>query len=174
MINIFAIVIGGCIFVELVIIISLLKPIKEPYCIRDYWCKFQGITKYEKKVLSVFILSLTVTNFLELFSESYFHSALLKNIDDQNLKWEFYKSKFYISFITFFVPIYLLLLIERITLFFITVARLLDFELMCRYAILNKKEDSTFMKNKISMLVKIYKINDMKLQYFVNAQLNSF
>lgn len=174
MINIFATILGCFLFVELVILISLLKPIKEPYYIRDYWCKVQTGTNYEKYFILVSILSLLLTNFLEMFYENYFYSKLLTSTDDKTLNREFYKSNFFISLITFFIPIYLLILIERITLFLITVARLLDFELMCRYAILNEKEDSTFTKTKISMLVKIYKINNMKLQYFVHAQLNSF
>lgn len=140
MINIFSAFIGTLLFSELIILMSLLKPLREPYFFRDWWLRLQKSSTSPARVFMGIILSLFFTSFLEITYEKLYYRSLLNDVDNQNLVYQFYISKISTGYICFSMAIYLLILIERIIEFLTVVARLLEFELMCRHAILMKEQ----------------------------------
>lgn len=141
MINIFSFFIGILLYVELVTVVVLLKPYKEPYIIRDFWCSFLEKFGEPSIVVAVVFFSLIVNTFMEFFWERIYYDNLLKQVNDPNLVLEFYWSKMSMCYTCFFMALFLYILIERLAQFLIRIARLLEFELMCRHAILMKDYD---------------------------------
>lgn len=139
MMNIFSIFVGTLIFFEVAFILALLKPFKEPYFIRDFWCNIQENSNNASKAAVVLLLFMMFNTLLEIFSDKKYYDSLLNRIKDERLILNFYLSKMTVSYICLFMSFYLLILIERLTHFFITIARLLEFELMCRHAILTRE-----------------------------------
>lgn len=145
MINIFSAFTGILIFLELVLLVALLKPFKEPYFIRDVWCKLQENDHFSSNILMIASLSLFINAFLEVTWEKLYYYSVLNNCKNSDLVWGFYFSEITICYTCFFVAVYLLLLVERVSQFLITLARMLDYELMCRHAILSKDMDSEIL-----------------------------
>lgn len=146
MINIFSALIGSLLFLELVFVVALLKPFKEPYLIRDFWCNVLENFSNPSKIVAVIFFSLCINTFLEISWEKRYYGKLLEQVNDPDLVLEFYLSKISMCYTCFFMTLFLLLIIERIAQFLIRIARLLEFELMCRHAILTK-EDGTQVSN---------------------------
>lgn len=150
MINIFSAFIGSLLFVELVFVVALLKPFKEPYLIRNFWCKILENFSNPSKISAVIFFALSMNTFLEISWEHSFYRKLLDQVNDPNLVLEFYLSEISMCYTCYFVALFLLLIIERIAQFHIRIARLLEFELMCRHAILTKEDSEA--SNKIVVL----------------------
>lgn len=146
MINIFSACIGSFIFLELITLVALLKPIREPYIIRDYWCKLQVNSCYPHNIILGFSIALLINSMLEIMWEKSYYSFTVDSVKNSELVWHFYSSKLSMCYTCFFLALYLLILIERIIQFLITIARLLEFELMCRHAILTKENGTTQIK----------------------------
>lgn len=136
MINIFSTFMGILLFIELLIFLSLLKPIREPYFFRDCWYKLQESSASPVRIFMGITLSLFFSAFFDITYEKYYYGDLLNSVNDQNLIFEFYMSKISTCYICLLMALYLLILIERLTQFLILVAKLLEFELMCRHTIL--------------------------------------
>lgn len=141
MINIFSTFLGIVIFTEAAFVVALLKPLKEPYFIRDQWCKLQENFKFPSNILNLFIVTFFINGILELLWEISVNKPLLDNAKNPCVVLNFYLSKSFVSLVCYTIAFYLLLLIERISKFLVVMARLLDFELMCRYAILSRSDD---------------------------------
>lgn len=137
MMNIFSAIFGVIIFLEIVSVIALLKPFREPYYIRDVWFHLQD-TYHPPKVLGILIFSLFLNTIMEISWEKFHYRCLLYEVNDPGLILEFYLSKTSICYTCFLMTLYLLVLIERIIQYLIMIARLLEFELMCRHAILSR------------------------------------
>lgn len=155
MINIFSAFIGILLFVEIVFVVALLKPVAEPYVIRDVWCKLLESINNPSRMLVLLLLLMFCNTFLELSYEKKSYAHLLDDVKDNQLILEFYLCKVSICYTCFFIGLYLLMLIERIVHFLVTIARLLEFELMCRHAILTR-EDVTQMSNTTIVLTNLY------------------
>lgn len=143
MINIFSAFMGTILFVEILSVLALLKPIKEPYIIRDLWCKFEG--NYYVNIICSIIFLLSINTFFEISWENGFYQQLLWNNKGSPMISEFYKSKMSMCFTCFFMAVYLIILIDRLIHILTMIARLLEFELMCRYAILTREPTQVTM-----------------------------
>lgn len=141
MINIFSTFLGIVIFTETAFVVALLRPLKEPYFIRDCWCKLQENYNFLSNIFSFFLTTFFINSVLEFLWEIGVYKSILRNTKNPWLVLHFYLSKSFVSLVCYIVAFYLLVLIEMITKFLIVMARLLDFELMCRYAILCRSED---------------------------------
>lgn len=167
MMNVFSAVIGSLLFMELVIGVALLKPFKEPYLIRDFWCKFLENTTNPSKISAVILSSLFLNTFLEITWEKRYYEKLLKLVNEPDISMEFYLSKISMCYTCFFMALFLLLVIERIAQFLIRIARLLEFELMCRHAILTKEEqfsNTTVVLSLSKIVSRFNKIKSHKLK----------
>lgn len=163
MINIFSAFTGIIIFLELVLLVALLKPFKEPYFIRDVWCKLQENDHFSSNILMIATLSLFINAFLEVTWKKLYYYSILNSCKNSDLVWDFYFSEITICYTCFFVAVYLLLLIERVSQFLITLARMLDYELMCRHAILSKDMDSGSTKSMMLTLNKKKEASDVSI-----------
>lgn len=142
MINVFSTLLGTVIYMELVFIVVLLKPLKEPYFIRDCWCKVQENIHFPSNLILIFTILLIANTSLEIAWEYNYNAKLLNNTNNSEIIWNFYLTKMSISFTCSLIALYMLIVIERVTQFLIIIARLLDFELMCRHAILTRDDSS--------------------------------
>lgn len=142
MMNVFSVLYGTIIFFEVIFLVLLLKPITQPYYVRNCWTQLQ-----EKKVnptsaftFLIFVIAIVVTasSFFEMEFEKMCYKELLQEVNDIELEHNFYISKFALSSTGCIIVVYLLIVIHRVTELVILIARLLEFELMCRHAILSK------------------------------------
>lgn len=156
MINIFSTIIGSVLYCQLICVLALLKPIKEPYYIRNVWCNFQE-THLPPKILGIFLFALFLNTFMDMSWEKTYHGNLLAEVEDPDLVMEFYVCKIAMSYTCFFVVVFLLILIERISATLITIARLLEFELMCRHAILTR-ENATQVYRTVLVLTNLFDV----------------
>lgn len=141
MINFFSVFVATVLFTELFLVIALLKPLKEPYFVRDFWHWLQEHKMlHPLKIIPFLLILLIINTFLEISWENNFYANLLNEVTDSTLILDFYLSIVSISWTCLIMALYLILLIERLTQFLITIARLLEFELMCRHAILTKDD----------------------------------
>lgn len=164
MINIFSTIIGIILFSELLFVIALLKPVKEPYYIRDLWYHLQDNASIPSKIVGVVVFSLFVNTFMDMSWEKSHHGNLLAEVKDANLVLEFYLCKMSMSYTCFFIVLFLFMLIERIVQTIIIIARLLEFELMCRHAILTR-ENATQVYRTVIVLKNLFdalKNNNMR------------
>lgn len=137
-INIFSLFSGITLFCELVFVIALLKPFKEPHIIRD------GIINLRKQghftVISFDIILLffiiTVTG---IFWEILQFKSFFKSNTQVELINVFYKTVTTVHLVCFIINVFVLFLMERILKMICFIARLLEFELMCRYAMLTRE-----------------------------------
>lgn len=156
MINIFSFAISIILFTELVIIIALLKPLIEPYHIRDLWLKAQKTSySYPSRILGGALFGLFLNAFLDISWEKNYHVNILDQVKDMNLVLEFYGSKLSMSYTCLFFVLFLFMLIERILQNLFIIARLLEFELMCRHAILTRDTTSQ-AQQKVLILTNLY------------------
>lgn len=146
MINIFSICIGIILFAEVLLLVALLKPVRDPSCIRDFWAKFQERCISQTKVLISLFSFLLLNTAMEIAWENQHHNEILQQVSNSGLVLEFYSSKISLCYTCFLMAVYILLLIERLTAFLLRIARLLEFELMCRHAILTR-DNATQMSN---------------------------
>lgn len=141
MINIFSGIFGIVIFFEVIFLVLLLKPVRQPFYIRNYWKQLQeklvNPTNAFSFLIFAVITAVTVNSFFELEFEKRYYGKLLQEVNDIDLEYNFYVSKVSLSSAGCIVVVYLLILIHRVTELLIVIARLLEFELMCRHAILS-------------------------------------
>lgn len=138
MINIHSVFTSLTLYIEIICIVSLLKPIKEPYDLRNYWYRLQGYTEDPVHIFVVALAILFINSSLEFSKEKSRYTVLLKQIRNPNLLFEFYMTKITVCYIYFVLTVYLFVIIERLIQFLLIIARLLEFELMCRYGILTQ------------------------------------
>lgn len=132
---------------ELAIIMALLRPIQQPGALRDLYCDFKKKFAYPTKIIVLLMAILFVSTLLEISWESTNHHRALANSHDAHLIIQFYVSKISLCYICFFMEIYLIFVIEWIAEFTIRVARLLEFELMCRHAVLTRDDTAAQISN---------------------------
>lgn len=144
MINVFSIIIGFVLYTQVMFVIALLKPISEPYLIRDFYCKAVNYFNESSEFLIFSTICLIGNTLLEIsFNRLYYYSMLRTSQDiEKGLIEEFRFSQISMSFTCFMMALYLLVTIERIFELLTKIARLLEFELMCRHAILTKEEEA--------------------------------
>lgn len=147
MINLFSIIIGTSLFLELAIIVALLKPVRQPGALRDLWCDFKKRFAYPTKIIVLLMGVLFLSTLLEISWESTNHHRALLHSPNAHLILQFYASKISLCYICFFMEIYLIFVINWIAEFTIRVARLLEFELMCRHAVLTRDENIQQVSN---------------------------
>lgn len=140
--NIFSVLYGILIFFEVIIVILLLKPVRQPYYVRNCWKRLQDkiVNPTNAFTFLIFVVAMfaTVTSFFEMELEKKCYGKLLQEVNDIDLEYNFYVSKVSLSSAGCIVVVYLLIVIHRVTELLIVIARLLEFELMCRHAILSK------------------------------------
>lgn len=156
MFNLFRSLHGIFLFFEVVVVVALLKPVREPCIVRDSWIVIINFCKGEYRLFLYVILVLSTNVFLDLCFEDAFYKSFLENVADTDVVLIYRESKDLLSYFCFYMAIFLLIIIERIARLLITVARLLEFELMCRYSILTgEPQQSSFNKNTMVMLASI-------------------
>lgn len=136
MINIFSVVLSMFMVVELISLIVLLKPIKEPRYIRDLWCNSQG--QFNSIAIPIIVFMLLANTLFGCLWESLHYEKLLNENPESALVYEFRKSNILIFMVCLVLCIFLLVVIERLVNFLTVIARLIEFELMCRHAILTR------------------------------------
>lgn len=145
MINIFSVLYGTIIFSEVILLVLLLKPVRQPYYVRNFWTQLQGKMINPTNAFSFLILVVAVIVIVSSFSlmefEKAWYKELLQEVNDINLERNFYISKVSLNSAGCIAVVYLLIVIHRVTELLILLARLLDFELMCRHAILSKESN---------------------------------
>lgn len=129
---------GMTLFVELFIVLAILKPFQDPCTIRDLWAQFQEQCISQVKAYTVILFFMLLNAGMEISWENVHHHHLLEEVGDSELILEFYSCKISLCYTCFFMTLFILFLIERLTFFIVMIARLLEFEFMCRYAILTK------------------------------------
>lgn len=146
--NIFSVLYGIVIFCEVIFLVLLLKPVRQPYYIRNCWKQLQekivNPTNAFSFLIFVVTIVVTVTSFFEMKFEEQVYGELLREVNDIDLEYNFYVSKMSLSSAGCIVVVYLLVVIHRVTELLIVIARLLEFELMCRHAILSKDINQDF------------------------------
>lgn len=130
---------GTFLFVELVAVIALLKPFQQPCYLRDYWCKFKQKFPQPPKIVALLVSISFISTVVDICLDIQAHYLLLQDVNT-DLALEFYVSKISLCYSCFIMQSYLLFLIEWLVHFSIRIARLLEFELMCRHAVLTKDE----------------------------------
>lgn len=140
--SIFSVLYGIVIFCEVIFLVLLLKPVRQPYYIRNCWKQLQekivNPTNAFSFLIFVVTIVVTVTSLIEMKIEKQYYGKLLQEVNDIDLEYNFYISKISLSSAGCIVVVYLLIVIHRVTELLIVIARLLEFELMCRHAILSK------------------------------------
>ena len=146
MIGLFRLFLAISLFIELAIVVALLKPFREPLFIRDYWYRFKQKYSHAPQVM-LFLITLAtfMSAVLELCMQRTINKSMLTDVDTK-LVLEFCGSKVSLCYCCFFMQAYLIFLIGWLVDFSIRVARLLEYELMCRHAVL-KKEELTEVSN---------------------------
>lgn len=140
MIALFRSFLATTLFIEVAIVVALLKPFQQPCFIRDYWYKFKHRHSQTPQVVMFLVTLVTfMSTVLELCVQRSQNISILKGVDTK-LVLEFCASKMSLCYSCFFMQAYLIFLIGWLVHFSIRVARLLEFELMCRHAILKKEE----------------------------------
>lgn len=150
---------GTLTYIELVLIMFLLLPFREPYFIRDWSIRLQKGFLCPTSIMFSLMVILLINVFLEILYERTYYSSLLAQVGDKNLSFEFYMSKITACYACFLNAVYLLVLAERITNFLVLIARLLEFELMCRYAILTQESGPTGLSYSTLSTFTVYKIS---------------
>lgn len=140
MINAFNLFSGILILSQIILIMLLLKPIKEAGFTRDFWYKFKQNYTLPSNLMLILSLCLLFNLIFGIAWESNTHASLMKQVEEKELIRRFYVSEFAIGITCSFVSISLLILLEKIVYLTFKIAELLDFELMCRHAILSKNE----------------------------------
>lgn len=142
MMNIFSILYGTVIFFEVIFLVLLLKPVRQPYHIRNCWKQLQDkiVNPTDAFYCLIFVVAIVATgsSFFQMKFETTCYRELLQEVNDVDLEYNFYISKVSLSFAGCIIVVYLLIVIHRVTELLIVIARLLEFELMCRHAILSK------------------------------------
>lgn len=171
MMNIFSILYGILIFFEVIILVLLLKPVRQPYYIRNCWKQLQEKIVNPTNAFSLLILVVTivvtVSSFFEMEFEKKCYGALLQEVNDIDLEYNFYVSKVSLSYAGCIVVVYLLIVIHRVTELLIVIARLLEFELMCRHAILSKdinQDIAVTTSVTPTYIAKVFKFNEDKVR----------
>jgi hypothetical protein len=157
MINVFSAIVGIVLFLEVIIVVALLKPVKEPYYIRNVWCNLQENSFNPSKLLGTLVFCLFLNTFMDMSWETNYYKDLLIDVDDGDLVLEFYFSKMSMCYLCFFIVLFLFVLIERTVQSLSIIARLLEFELMCRHAILSR-DSATQTFRTMFMLSNIYEV----------------
>lgn len=140
MINLISVILGTTLFTETVIVIALLKPFQQPCFLRDVWCVFKARYSHPPKIIALLLTFLFLLTLLEVCWESSEHRYILSEVHNTRLVLKFYSTKISLCYTCFFMQAYLLFLIEWLAEFTITVARLLEFEVMCRHAVLTRDD----------------------------------
>lgn len=149
MINVATLIIGILLFIQSVCIVSLLRPIKEPYDIRTLWFSIQE--KFCIKEIAVLVISfLTGVSILDIFLEELYYEKLLNDVQDPELTYQFYLSKVTMCVLCGLITVYQFVLIERLAAYLTVIARLLEFELMCRHTILCQNDPLCFRATALS------------------------
>lgn len=142
MMNIFTVLFGIVIFIEVIVLVLLLKPVRQPFYIRNYWKQLQERLVNHTNAFSFLIFAVisavTLNSFFEIEFEKRYYGELLREVNDIDLEYDLYITKVSLSSVGCIVVVYLLIVIHRVTELLIVIARLLEFELMCRHAILFK------------------------------------
>lgn len=140
--NIFSVLYGTVIFFEVICLVLLLKPVRQPYYIRNCWKQLQEkiVNPTNAFYCLIFVVAIfaTVSSFFQMKFDKTCYRELLQEVNDIDLEYNFYISKVSLSSVGCIIVVYLLIVIHRVTELLIVIARLLEFELMCRHAILSK------------------------------------
>lgn len=137
MINIFSIVIASIIFAEILIVFALIKPVKQPGNLRDFWCSILDKINHPEKVVAFILSMLFMNTMMQISWEKSCYKDLLIKVNDPDLELKFIVSKISLCYTLFVVVVFLFITIERLFQYLLTVARLLEFELMCRHSIMS-------------------------------------
>lgn len=173
MMNIFSVLYGFVIFSEVIFLVLLLKPVRQPYYIRNCWKQLQDKIVNPTNAFSflIFVVAIvvTVSSFFEMEFVKQSYGELLQEVDDIDLEYKFYVSKVSLSSAGCIVVVYLLIVIHRVTELLIVIARLLEFELMCRHAILSKdiNQDIAITTSVTKTYIAgVYKFNEGYVRYW--------
>lgn len=131
--------------------VALLKPFQEPCYLRDYWARFKQKYSQSPKTVLFFISLVFLSTALEIGVDIKERRRLFKDVDS-SLVFEYYGSKVSLCGTCFVMQAYLIVLIVWLVHFSIKVARLLEFELMCRHAVLTKDEGTEIPNNPVVMI----------------------
>lgn len=142
MINVFNIFVGVSMYMEFLIVTALLKPVREPRGIRDTWYGLLKSGISPTKATGVFVLSLSAGILLDLMWDVIFYHSILVDTDDETLVREFYVSKVLMCVTNFSTSLFLLALIMKLVQFLIVLSGMLEYEIMCRHAILKSANPS--------------------------------